>query len=93
MAGGPVAAPLTLAQLLPAYEAGHEYRLPQAVAGEVSVSPAIPLGWRERLTQASAADWRRWALWAVLALAVVVLAVLARRLMRDIQPPPQRPSS
>lgn len=89
VAGGPVVEPLALPQLLPAYEAGLEYRLPQAVAGEVSLTPAVPLGWRERLVQATAADWRRWALWAVLALAVIVLAVLARRLMRDIQPPSQ----
>jgi hypothetical protein len=89
VAGGPMAPSLTLPQLLPAYEAGHEYRLPQAVAGEVSLTPAVPPGWRERLAQATAADWRRWALWAVLALAVIVLAVLARRLMRDIQTPSQ----
>jgi bacteriorhodopsin len=55
----------------------------------VSLTPAVPPGWRERLAQATAADWRRWALWAVLALAVIVLAVLARRLMRDIQTPSQ----
>ncbi|MFN3296299.1 DUF3999 family protein [Caldimonas sp.] len=87
VAGGPVASSLTLPQLLPGYEAGQEYRLPQAVAGPVTLTPATPLSWRERLAQASAADWRRWALWAVLALAVIALALLARRLMRDIQPP------
>lgn len=87
VAGGPVAPSLTLPQLLPDYEAGREYRLPQAVAGPVTLTQATPQGWRERLAQASAADWRRWALWAVLALAVIVLALLARRLMRDIQSP------
>ncbi|MFN3416331.1 MAG: DUF3999 family protein [Caldimonas sp.] len=84
VAGGPVAPSLTLPQLLPGYESGQEYRLPQAVAGPVSLTQT-PQSWRERLAQASAADWRRWALWAVLVLAVAALALLARRLMRDIQ--------
>ncbi len=87
VAGGPVAPSLTLPQLLPHYEAGQEYRLPQAVAGPVTLAPAPAQGWHARLAQASAADWRRWALWAVLALAVIVLALLARRLSRDIRSP------
>ena len=83
---GAASTALPLAQLMPAYQSGDEFKLPSAGLGElVAQTPAEP-GWRERLSAASAEDQRRWVLWAVLVAAVLGLGGLALRLVKQIKP-------
>ena len=76
---------LPLAQLIPAYQSGDEFKLPSASLGEVIAQTAAEPGWRERLSAASAEDQRRWVLWAVLVAAVLGLGGLALRLVKQIK--------
>ncbi len=82
-AGSPAVA---LAQLIPAYQSGDEFKLPSASLGELVAQTPDESGWRERLSAASAEDQRRWVLWAVLVAAVLGLGGLALKLVNQIKP-------
>jgi len=78
-------AALPLNTLMPAYQSGAEFKLPQASLGELQLRPAKDLA--EQLASPEPEAVRRWALWAVLIVAVCGLAWMARGLLRKIGPP------
>lgn len=79
------AATTPLAGLMPGYQDGDEYKLPEAVLG--ALQPQAEPGLQERLSAPDAATQRRWLLWAVLIAAVAGLAWMARGLLAQIKPP------
>ena len=79
-------AALPLNTVMPGYESGAEFKLPQASLGaELQLRPAKDLA--EQLASPEPEALRRWALWAVLIVAVCALAWMARGLLRKIGPP------
>lgn len=85
-AGRAAARPVALERstLLPGYQSGGEFALPEATLGPLQTQAVAEPGWREQLADASPQQRRRWWLWAALTLAVGALAALAWRLMRDV---------
>ncbi|MBB2487346.1 DUF3999 family protein [Mitsuaria sp. WAJ17] len=86
--GSPAPGPghLALQTLMPGYQPGSEYQLPEARPGaaQVQPAPAAPPAWEDPATR------KRWGLWAVLGLSVLGLAGLAWRLkgeLGDGEPP------
>ena len=78
-------AALPLNTVMPGYESGAEFKLPQASLGELQFRPAKDFA--EQLASPEPEALRRWALWAVLIVAVCGLAWMARGLLRKIGPP------
>ena len=86
--GSPVPGPgrLALQTLVPDYQPGSEYQLPEARPGaaQVQAAPPPPPAWDDPATR------KRWALWAVLGVSVLGLAGLAWRLkgeLGSVEPP------
>lgn len=84
---------LPIAQLVPAYREGDEWRLPQASLGALTTLAAPDLSLVERLAASTPQQRRRWLLWGVLVVAVGLLAWLARRLLRDLDARPGPPGA
>lgn len=87
--GAPAPGPghLALQTLMPGYQPGSEYQLPEARPGaaQVQAAPAPPPAWEDPAAR------KRWALWAVLGVSVLGLAGLAWRLKGELgSPPPPR---
>ena len=74
---------LALPTLMPGYQPGSEYLLPEARLGGSQLRPAQPSAsaWEDPATR------KRWGLWAVLGLSVLGLAGLAWRLKGEIDGP------
>ena len=86
-AAAPAARPLV--GLIPGYQDGDEFKLPEAQLGALQPQPEPSM--KERLAQLAkpeADTLRRGALWAVLILSVVGLGWMARRLLRQTSAPP-----
>ncbi|MFO1339364.1 MAG: DUF3999 family protein [Burkholderiaceae bacterium] len=93
-AGRAAARPVALerATLMPGYQGGGEFALPEATLGPLQTQAVAEPGWREQLADASPQQRRRWWLWAALTLAVGALAALAWRLMREVGRAPGGPT-
>ncbi|MGM9515283.1 DUF3999 family protein [Roseateles sp. DB2] len=78
---------LALRTLMPGYQPGSEYQLPEALPGPVQAQAAHPAppAWEDPATR------KRWGLWAVLGFSVAGLAGLAWRLKGEVTStePPQ----
>jgi hypothetical protein len=78
---------LPLSTLVPAWEPGAEFKLPEATPGALVPQAAASGGWLAALREAAPEQRRQWLLWALLTAAVAVLGVLAWRLGRDLKQP------